>query len=300
MRIFITGGTGFIGRALCKALLQAGHQLTVLSRRPQTVAMKCGAGVEALDGLDGWTPDLHFDAVINLAGEPIIGQRWTERRKQILWDSRVTLTRQLLEKIAQAEVKPAVLISGSAVGVYGNQGDTVLDESSPGRNGFGQRLCAAWEASAKQAEVLNIRVCILRTGLVIGRQGGFLQKMRLPFKLGLGGRIGDGRQWMSWIHRDDHVAMTLFLLNSPSLAGVFNATAPHPVTNAEFTECLAALLKRPARLPVPAWLLRLGAGEMAELLLGGQRVLPKRMQAENFRFAFETLEPALREALEIG
>jgi uncharacterized protein (TIGR01777 family) len=300
MRIFITGGTGFIGRALCKVLLQAGHQLTALSRNPQTVAMKCGAGVEALGSLSGWTPDQRFDAVINLAGEPIIGPRWTERRKQILWDSRITLTGQLLEAIARAEVKPAVLISGSAIGVYGDQGDTVLDEKSPGHDGFGQRLCTAWETSAEQAKALGLRVCILRTGLVIGKQGGFLQKMQLPFKLGLGGRIGDGRQWMSWIHLDDHVAMTMFLLNSPSLAGAFNATAPHPVTNAEFTECLATLLKRPALLPVPAWLLRLGAGEMAELLLGSQRALPKRMQTENFRFAFETLEPALREVLEIG
>jgi uncharacterized protein (TIGR01777 family) len=300
MRIFITGGTGFIGKALCKILLQAGHQLTVLSRNPQTVAMKCGAGVEALGSLSDWTPDQRFDAVINLAGEPIIGPRWTERRKQILWDSRITLTGQLLEAIARAEVKPAVLISGSAIGVYGDQGDTVLDEKSPGHDGFGQRLCTAWETSAEQAKALGLRVCILRTGLVIGKQGGFLQKMQLPFKLGLGGRIGDGRQWMSWIHLDDHVAMTMFLLNSPSLAGAFNATAPHPVTNAEFTECLATLLKRPALLPVPAWLLRLGAGEMAELLLGSQRALPQRMQTENFRFAFETLEPALREVLEIG
>lgn len=297
MRILITGGTGFIGRALCKTLREAGHQLTVLSRSPASVAIQCGADVAALGGLDEWTPDRQFDAVINLAGEPIIGPRWTDRRKQALWDSRVTLTGRLVEAMARAEAKPAVLISGSAVGVYGDQGDTVLDETSPGYDGFSQRLCAGWEAAALQAGSLGIRVCLLRTGLVVGTGGGFLEKMRLPFKLGLGGRLGDGRQWMSWIHLADHVAITRFLLDSPRLDGVFNTTAPHPATNTEFTRCLARLLRRPAWLPVPAWALRLGAGEMAELLLGSQRVLPKRLEAENFTFAFAHLEPALRDVL---
>jgi uncharacterized protein (TIGR01777 family) len=295
MRILITGGTGFIGTALGTVLLNAGHSLTILSRKPQTVR----AGVEAWASLDQWIPDRAFDAVINFAGEPIIGPRWTDRRKQVLWDSRVALTDRLVQGMARAECKPDVLISGSAIGVYGDQGDTVLDEDSGGGGeDFGRRLCVAWEASARQAEDLGVRVCLLRTGLVIGKHGGFLEKMLLPFRLGLGGRIGDGRQWMSWIHLRDHVAMTLFLLESPRLRGVFNATAPEPVTNAEFVRCLAGLLNRPALLPLPAALLKLGLGEMAELLLGGQRVLPRRAQAEGFRFSFETLEPALRDVLE--
>lgn len=297
MRILITGGTGFIGRSLCKTLSAVGHQLTVLSRNPRTVADKSGPGVAAISTLRDWTPDQHFDAIINLAGEPIFGRRWSDQRKQMLWDSRVTLTEQLISAIAQAEVKPAVLISGSAIGVYGDQGDTPLDETSSGHDGFSQQLCAAWEATARQAENLGVRVCLLRTGLVIGPKGGFLEPMLLPFKLGLGGRIGSGRQWMSWIHLADHIAITRTLLESPELHGAFNATAPHPVTNTEFTACLAKLLQRPALLPVPAALLKLGAGEMAELLLGSQRVLPKRLLAENFHFAFETLEPALRDVL---
>ncbi len=301
MRIFITGGTGFIGRTLCKALLEAGHQLTILSRTPRSAASKYGEGVAIVDSLDSWTSNSRYDAVINLAGEPIADRRWTHRRKRVLWDSRITLTGQLLEAIARAEAKPAVLISGSAIGVYGDRGDSPLDEDSTCLGGgFGQTLCARWEAEAAKAESLGVRVCILRTGLVIGQDGGFLQKMLPLFKLGLGGRLGDGKQWMSWVHIDDHVAMTRFLLNSPRLSGIFNATAPNPVTNADFTRRLAKLLRRPAILPVPAWLTRLGAGEMAELLLGSQRVLPKRMLAEDFGFTHETLESALSDILKIG
>ncbi|WP_026611052.1 TIGR01777 family oxidoreductase [Methylocaldum szegediense] len=298
MRILITGGTGFIGRNLCKELLRVGHQLTVLSRKPETVPEKCGVEVSALGSLEEWTPELHFDAVINLAGEPIVGSRWSERRKRILWDSRITLTERLVDAIRKAKSKPRVLISGSAVGVYGNQGDTILDENSaPVPNGFGQKLCQAWEDVALQARECGVRVCLLRTGLVIGKNGGFLQKMLLPFKLGLGARLGNGKQWMSWVHIKDHIAMTQYLLGSHALDGPFNLTAPEPVTNEEFTQSLARILKRPALLSVPAWFLRLSAGEMAELMLGSQRVLPKRFQGEGFKFSYETLEPALRDVL---
>ncbi|HYE34342.1 TIGR01777 family oxidoreductase [Methylocaldum sp.] len=298
MRVFVTGGTGFIGRNLCKALLRAGYQLTVLSRKPETVSEKCGPEVTALKSLANWSPDQHFDAVINLAGAPIVGSRWTGQRKQVLWDSRVTLTEHLIDTIRKAESRPGVLISGSAVGIYGNQGDAILDENSVlARDDFGQKLCWAWEDAALRASEFGVRVCLLRTGLVIGKDGGFLQKMLLPFKLGLGGRLGDGKQWMSWVHMKDHVAMTQHLLESPNLDGAFNVTAPNPVTNEEFTQCMAKVLKRPALLTVPAWLLRLGAGEMAELMLGGQRALPRRFQGENFKFSYESLEPALRDAL---
>ncbi len=298
MRILITGGTGFIGRSLCKELLRAGHQLTVLSRKPETVPEKCGATVFALKSLDEWTSELHFDAVINLAGEPIVGPRWSERRKRILWDSRITLTERLVDAIRRAKSKPEVLISGSAVGIYGNQGDTILDENSaPVPDGFGQKLCQAWEDVALRSTECGVRVCLLRTGLVIGKNGGFLQKMLPPFRLGLGARLGNGKQWMSWVHMKDHVAMTRYLLESRTLEGPFNLTAPEPVTNEAFTRCLAKTLKRPTLLSVPAWFLRLSAGEMAELMLGSQRVLPKRFQNEHFKFSYATLGPALRDAL---
>ena len=297
MRILLTGGTGFLCKALVTALLNAGHQLTIHSRKPQRVSQLFGAEVEPWATLDSWTPIHYFDAVINLAGEHIIGRRWTEQRKQILRNSRIALTHRLVEAMARAEQTPTVLISGSAIGVYGDRGNTVLNEGSTGQDGFSQQLCSEWESAAKSAEKLGVRVCLLRTGLVIGKHGGFLEKMLLPFKLGLGGPIGDGRQWMSWIHIAYHVAMTLYLLEAPHLAGAFNATAPEPVTNAEFVRCLAMVLNRPAVLPVPAWLIKLGAGEMSELLLGSQRVLPRRIQAEGFRFGFETLEPALRDVL---
>ncbi|MDD1649201.1 MAG: TIGR01777 family oxidoreductase [Methylococcaceae bacterium] len=297
MRILLTGATGFIGRALCPVLRRQGHELTVFARHPERVESTCGPDIATLRSLAEWSPEHSFDAVINLAGEPIMAHRWSSTRKQALWDSRVTLTGQLVDCMARAHRKPTTFISGSAIGVYGDQGDLELDENCTGAGGFGYQLCAAWEQAAMQAEALGIRVCLLRTGLVIGKNGGFLKRMLLPFRLGLGGRIGDGRQWMSWIHLADHVAMTRFLLDSSEGHGAFNVTAPHPVTNAEFTRELAKALKRPAVLPIPAWLLKLGAGEMAELLLESQKVLPRKALANGFEFTYATLEPALHDVL---
>lgn len=298
MEILITGGTGFIGKTLCRRLLQGGHRLTLLSRQaPEKVRKLCGEPVTPLASLEQLSPARHFDAVINLAGESIAASRWTPARKELLWDSRIGLTSQLIRFIAAAEAKPLVLVSGSAVGYYGNRGDEPLAEESSGRDDFGHRLCAAWEEEALRAGDHGVRVCLLRTGLVVGRGGGFLQRMLPLFKLGLGGRIGDGRQWMSWVHLDDHVAMTEYLLGNAGLEGAFNATAPNPVTNREFTETLAKVLRRPAWFPVPAAVLRPALGEMAELLLGGQRVLPARFRKESFAFRYERLEAALREAL---
>lgn len=298
MQILITGGTGFIGTALCRHLSGQGHELTVLSRQtPAKVRQRCGETVTPLAELKDLSRRDTFDAVVNLAGESIVAQRWTDARKSVLWDSRVTLTEELVEFIATAEQKPSVLVSGSAVGYYGNRGDALLDEDSGFADDFGHRLCAAWEKAALRATEHGARVCVVRTGLVVGRDGGFLQRMLLPFKFGLGGRIGDGKQWMSWVHRSDHVAMTEYLLSHPHLEGVFNATSPHPVTNAEFTACLAQLLRRPACLPVPGFALRLLLGEMAELLLGGQRALPVRFQKEGFPFRYPRIEEALHEAL---
>lgn len=298
LRILITGGTGFIGSQLSKSFSRDGHRVTVLSRKPDAVPTRCGEGVAGWGSLDEWSPSLHFDAVINLAGAPIFGGRWSEARKLELWQSRVTLTERLIQYLARAERRPSVLISGSAIGIYGDRGDELLDEETPSKpGGFGQRLCEAWEQAAAPARELGVRLCILRTGLVIGHDGGFLGRMLLPFRLGLGGPIGDGHQWMSWIHLEDHVALTRFLLSSPDQAGIFNATAPNPVTNNEFTTTLAALLRRPARLRMPATVLRLGLGEMSELLLASQRVLPKRASRAKFSFRFETVSAALSNVL---
>lgn len=295
MRILITGGTGLIGRRLCKALLAEGHELTVLSRNPASVPAKCGASVQAISSLAEWLPAMAFDAVINLAGEPIVDKRWTDQRKQVLWDSRVTLTEELVRHIAAAEHKPTALLSGSAVGYYGNGGDLMLDEASGKGEGFAADLCKAWEDAARIAENFGVRVCLLRTAPVLSNDGGMLARMLPPFKLGLGARLGDGKQWMSWVHIEDHIAMQLQLLRDDQMHGPYNLSAPNPVTNAEFTKTLAAALHRPAFFVAPAVLLKLGMGESASLLLEGQRMLPKKMETAHYRFAFPTLAEALRD-----
>lgn len=295
MHIFITGGTGLIGRQLCKALLAEGCELTVLSRNPASVRVKCGAGVNAMASLAEWQPDQAFDAVINLAGEPIVDARWTAQRKQVLWESRITLTEELVRHIAAAKRKPAVLLSGSAVGYYGDRGDVALDESMSAGGDFAAQLCKAWEDAAKAAENAGVRVCLLRTGLVLSRDGGLLGKMLLPFKLGLGARLGDGKQWMSWVHIDDYVAMVLRLLRDEQTGGPYNMTAPQPVTNAEFTAALAAELHRPALFFAPAMLLKLAMGERSCLLLEGQKVLPVKMERARFRFVYTNLADALHD-----
>ena len=315
-----------IGRRLCKELLAEGYDLTVLSRKPASVPVKCGAGVHALASLAEWHPALSFDAVINLAGEPIIDVRWSAQRKQVLWDSRVTLTEELVRHIAAAEHKPSVLLSGSAVGYYGNGGDIMLDETAGAGEGFAAELCKAWEDAARGAEksgvrpqhgaaelagagvaashllpqtagVSKVRVCLLRTSPVLSNDGGLLGRMLPPFKLGLGARLGDGKQWMSWVHIEDYVAMVLRLLRDEQTQGPYNMAAPQPVTNGEFAAALAAALHRPAFFVAPAPLLRLAMGERASLLLEGQRVLPKKMEIARHRFAFPTLAEALRDLI---
>lgn len=297
MHILITGGTGLIGRQLCRVLLAEGHELTVLSRNPDAVPAKCGANVRAMASLDEWQPDRTFDAVINLAGEPIVDARWTGQRKQALWDSRVTLTESLVRRIAAARHKPGVLLSGSAVGYYGDRGDAVLDESAEAGADFPARLCEAWEAAALVARTSGVRVCLLRTGLVLSRQGGLLGRMLLPFRLGLGARLGNGKQWMSWIHIDDYVAMLLDLLRNEHASGPYNMTAPQPATNREFTATLAKVLHRPAPFIMPAWFLKPVMGERACLLLEGQKVLPHKIESAGYRFAFTNLAVALQDLL---
>jgi uncharacterized protein (TIGR01777 family) len=199
--------------------------------------------------------------------------------------------------MAQATQPPTVLINGSAIGIYGNQGDSVLSENSTFVPDFSQQLCTDWEQTARQAEALGVRVCLIRTGLVLGEGGGLLKRMLLPFKLGLGGRLGSGQQWMSWIHIDDWVAIVDTLINREDLQGAFNASAPQPVTNAEFSQTLAEVLHRPMLLPLPAWLLNTLLGEMAELLLGSQRVMPERLLSNGYTFQYENLQLALNQIL---
>lgn len=296
-QILVTGGTGFIGRPLCRALVAAGHHVTVLTRKPAKVRDKCGPGVSALASLDDWRPDMHFDAVINLAGEPIADAAWTARRKQQLRDSRIALTERLVVAMARAQHTPAVLLSGSAIGYYGDGGDRAFDESSPAAGDFAARLCADWENAALAAERLGVRVCLLRTGLVLDPSGGLLGRMQLPFRFGLGARLGNGRQWMSWIAIEDYLSIVQRLLDDDGARGPFNMTAPQPVTNASFTSMLAAALHRPALLFAPAPVLRLALGERAPMLLGGQRVLPARLQGLGYEFRQASLDGALRALL---
>ena len=294
MKILVTGGTGFIGSALCRVLLARGEQLTVLTRQPDLVSypMRAIASFKELSGKEG------FDAIINLAGEPIADRPWTEQRRKALRDSRIALTQALYNYVAGCKSRPSLLISASAIGFYGDQGDHILDESSEAINDFAHQLCRDWEFEATRFEALGVGVCVLRIGLVLGPGGGFLQRMLLPFRCALGGPLGDGQQWMSWVHRDDVIGIILFLLDHQVLRGVFNATAPHPVTNNDFTQSLATQLRRPAFFRVPALLLRLGLGDLSLLLLGSQRVHPVQIEQAGYQFKYRRLQKALTDILE--
>ena len=293
MRILLTGGTGLIGQALCQHWQPQGHELWVWSRRPPAVAALC-SGARGVATLEELPADLALDAVVNLAGAPIADGRWSPARRQLLWRSRIDLTRTLVDWLTRQATPAPVLISGSAVGWYGNQGDVLLDEASPsGPADFGSQLCSAWEKEAERARQWGVRVVLLRTAPVLSPSGGMLAKLRLPFKLGLGGRLGSGQQWMPWIALQDEVALIDFLLQHPECSGVFNACAPGLATNAEFTQALARALHRPAILPAPAWALRLALGEMSVLLLGGQRLQPRRAQEAGFVFRYPELGAAL-------
>lgn len=299
MNILITGGTGFLGSALAKSLSEQGMQVTVLSRTPEIVTRRCGPLVHALNNLQQLTTDQHFEVVINLAGAPIFAAPWTTLRKKILRDSRIRLTEELVATLKTLAVKPKLLISGSAIGYYGEQGEQILTEASVPTADFSQQLCADWEAAALAAEELGIRVCIIRTGLVLGAGGGMLQRMLWPFKLGLGGQLGNGQQWMSWIHLQDWLSIVQCMMEDSSMRGAYNATAPQPVTNSEFTQTLAKLLQRPTLLPISAaWLHRV-LGEMSVLVLGSQRVLPSRLQTQRFNFQYPDLHSALRQILKV-
>jgi uncharacterized protein (TIGR01777 family) len=297
MNILVTGGTGFIGSALVKRLIEEGHKVTVLSRFPSKIEILYGQGVKVLGCLSQLKAEDNYEVIFNLAGAPIVDARWSEARKQIIRESRIGLTKELITCIANMTVKPELLISGSAIGYYGDQGDTVLTEQSTPYGDFSQRLCADWETTAKQAEQLGVRVCLIRTGLVIAHDGGFLQRLLLPFRIGLGGVIGDGRQWMSWIHRQDWINIAMTMMADTSMHGPYNATTPNPVTNRKFTQILAQTLNRPALLPAPAWMLKILLGERSQLVLSSQHVIPERLLAQNFKFQYDDLASALNEAL---
>ncbi|WP_240221941.1 TIGR01777 family oxidoreductase [Rheinheimera hassiensis] len=296
MHILLTGGTGLIGSALVKQWLNQ-HTLVVLTRDPARALQRLGPEVSTVQSLQ--QVDFNqIDAVINLAGEPIVGKRWSHAQKRLLCESRWTITEQLVAAIKAASSPPSVLISGSAIGIYGRQQQQFIDEDyQPFYAEFSSELCQRWEQLALKAQSENTRVCLLRTGIVLANEGGALQKMLPPFKLGLGGRIGTGEQYMSWVHLQDMLRLTDFLLQHPTLTGAFNATAPNPVTNAEFSQQLASVLHRPALLPMPTFVLKLMLGEMADLLLTGQRVIPAKLQHAGFTFNYTQLHDAL-EALQ--
>ena len=297
MRVLMTGGTGFLGRHLSAALLSQGHSLTVLSRRPVLVRRLCGAAVTPLASLAQWRDDEVFDAVVNLAGAPVFDRRWSASRKTLLRNSRVDFTQRLVAHMAQVRHPPSVLVSGSAIGIYGDQVDRMLTEEAQAADDFLGRLCVAWEDAASVACKRGARVCLIRTGLVLHPSGGVLRQMLLPFRCALGARLGDGRQWMSWIHLDDWVGLTLRLLTDPPAQGAYNLTAPEPVTNATFTTLLAATLRRPAWAVAPAWLMRGLLGERASLLLASQRVVPRRGESLGYRFRYSGLAAALQDLL---
>lgn len=294
MHVLITGGTGLIGSALCKSLALKGTKLTVLTRDIQKAKLQLPiAGVHFIEQLAQIKADEQIDAVVNLAGATI-AKSWSDNYKQTLIQSRVSLTQSLVKTLNALATPPKVLVSGSAVGYYGPHGDEALSETSSATPSFSHTLCEEWERAANEATKLGIRVVNLRTGVVLSKKEGALAKMRLPFSLGLGGPVGSGQQWMSWVHHDDIVSIIQFCMLQ-DIHGPVNATAPNPVTNKTFAQTYGRVLHRPAILPMPAWFLRLVMGQMAEeLLLTGQRVIPDKLNNAGFTFTFPELEDALK------
>ncbi len=301
MKILLTGGTGFIGRELLKLLTT--HEVVLLTRAPeraQQLLTHADLGnITYIADLDAFHDLNDFDAVINLAGEPIADKRWSNGQKQQICDSRWKLTEQLVELIHASTNPPAILISGSAVGYYGDQQSHPFDESLHVHSEtFTHRVCERWETIANRARSENTRVCILRTGVVLGCDGGALAKMLLPYKLGVGGPIGRGNQYMPWIHKLDMVRAIVYLLETEHAQGEFNLCAPHPVTNKHFSRTLARTLKRPHILFTPKWSMKLLMGESSVLLFDSIRAKPKKLTELGFRFSYSRLEPALKNLLQ--
>ncbi|KEZ76158.1 TIGR01777 family oxidoreductase [Salinisphaera hydrothermalis] len=293
--VLITGGTGFIGRHLIPDLLADDWRVEVLTRDATKAREVLPASAVPIESLADATPP---KVLINLAGENLGAGRWTEARKREMRESRLSITRDLVAFIAACETKPEVLISGSAVGFYGARGGDVLDESEPAGDEFQSQLCADWEAEAVRArDEHGVRVCLIRTGIVLGAGEGALAQMITPFKFGLGGHFGTGRQYMPWIHIRDEVGAIRFLMRETACEGPYNLTAPNPVTNRVFTDTLASVLHRPSFAWMPAPALKLVVGEMAHLLLTGQRAVPRGLEAAGYSFEYSELEAALKDLL---
>lgn len=296
--VLVTGGTGFIGHALCRTLIASGARVTVLTRDIARAAEKIGGRVTFIDGLDRLDAQDAFDIVINLAGEPV-AQRWTKKAKANIVDSRIDVTQTLVHFMSRMEKKPRVFISGSAIGVYGfDEGEPFTERSAPSssnpHSAFARQCCSAWEDVAMEAQNFGIRTVLLRIGMVLERDGGPLSEMLLPFDFCIGGRIGSGRQWFSWIHRDDIIGLVLHAIRRPDVTGPLNATAPQAVTNGEFSKVLGRAMKRPSLLPLPAFVLRAIFGDMADgIMLNGQKVVPAKAGNTGYTFRYPDISSAL-------
>jgi uncharacterized protein (TIGR01777 family) len=300
MKIVVTGATGFVGQIVVEKLLAQGHEVHVLTRNIAKAAIILGSRckyfqwndssslppLEALEGTDG---------IINLMGETI-SEKWTDQHKKKIYHSRIDSTRRLVEAVEKLQKRPGVLVSTSAVGIYGNRESEELTETSSLANDFLANVCKDWENEANKAKNHGLRVVIVRVGVVIGKGGGALQKMLPIFKLGGGGPVGSGKQVMSWIHVEDVADIFVEASIDPSFSGVYNGTGPNPATNKDFSKTLGQVLHRPAFAPAPAFMMKLVFGEMSQILLEGQKVLPKRLKEKNFRFRYPTLEMALKES----
>lgn len=301
MKIIISGGTGFIGKQLVNSLAAEGHSLVLLTRNPSTAgpAASPNVTVRRWDGatLGDWSNEIDgADAVINFAGEPIAAKRWSASQKKRIIDSRINATRVIIEAMRRAARRPAVLVNASAVGFYGSVPNDEVTEAYKKGSGFLPDTCEMWEGEARKAESLDVRVVLLRTGIVCGEDGGALEKMSLPFKLFLGAPLGTGKQWFPWIHRDDVVGIVHFVLKNSSVSGPVNVAAPDPVTMTQFCQALARTLNRPCLpMSVPSFVLSIALGEMAQMLLTGQRIIPAKLSATGYTFRFPKLNGALRD-----
>jgi uncharacterized protein (TIGR01777 family) len=299
--VLVTGATGFIGRALTRRLVERGDRVIALSRDPARARRQLGEGLAIVGRPREIASSQPIDAVVNLAGAPVLGLPWTKRRRQVMAASRIGATRDLVDWLAGRAQRPDVLASASALAWYGpgqtDGGEAALDETSPVGGDFRAALCNAWEREAASATMLGMRVCRLRFGMVLGRDGKLLAGVLPFYRLGLGGKLGDGRQWLSWIHIEDAVELIVRSLGDPLFSGPINVTAPKPVRQAEFAATLGRAVKRPAPFRVPAFVLKAGLGEMAGLLLDSQRVLPRRAREIGFVFRCHDLETALDDLL---
>jgi hypothetical protein len=297
MNYLVTGATGFIGSKLVDALLSGGHSVNYLGRdRSKKLDSRAAFHCWNVGEIPPLKSVPRLDAVIHLAGEPI-AQRWTKEAKKRIYDSRIVGTRDLVSAIGELQHKPATLVCASAIGYYGNRGDEILTEESGPGSGFLADLCVQWEQEARKAQEFGLRVASIRLAVVLGREGGALPKMLTPFRFGLGGKLGSGRQWMSWVHVDDLVRLFIFVAENSAVTGPLNGASPGPVTNAEFTKVLAGVIRRPAPWTVPKFALRVGLGEMADALFDSARVLPSATEQSGFRFEYWDLRKALEQCV---